>query len=148
MICVISKCIPSNLLRQYNCWSLRCCWSIACRRCSNYIFILGLTPGFNGLGKELQDKTRSILSFGDIVCLILQVSQYMLYWFNRTCYAGSHYWNHYFGGVSVSQVLATHYTLCFNEVERGVYWFHVVRPSVRLSVCLSVYKIMSILYLP
>ena len=28
-----------------------CSWSIACRRCSNYIFILGWTPGFNGLGK-------------------------------------------------------------------------------------------------
>ena len=24
----------------------------SCRRCSNYIFILNLTPGFNGLGKE------------------------------------------------------------------------------------------------
>ena len=30
----------------------RCSWSIACRRCSNYIFILNLTPGFNGLGKD------------------------------------------------------------------------------------------------
>ena len=27
------------------------------------------------------------------------------------------------------------YTPHFNEVERGVYWFHLVRPSVRLSVC-------------
>ena len=29
---------------------------------TNYIFILNLTPGFNGLGKEeiLQDKTRNI----------------------------------------------------------------------------------------
>ena len=24
----------------------------ACRRCSNYIFILNLTPGFNGFGKD------------------------------------------------------------------------------------------------
>ena len=50
--------IPSSLLykshfsRQLKCWSLRCSWSIACRRCSNYIFILSLTPGFNGLGKD------------------------------------------------------------------------------------------------
>ena len=29
----------SHLSRQLNCWSLRCSWSIACRRCSNYIFI-------------------------------------------------------------------------------------------------------------
>ena len=28
--------------------------------------------------------------------------------------------------------LLAHYTLRFNEVERGVYWFHLVRPSVRL----------------
>ena len=27
------------------------------------------------------------------------------------------------------------YTLRFNEVERGVYWYHLVRLSVRLSVC-------------
>ena len=32
-------------------WSLRCSWSIACWCCSNYIFILDLTPCFNGLGK-------------------------------------------------------------------------------------------------
>ena len=25
--------------------------SASCRRCSNYIFILDLTPGFSGLGK-------------------------------------------------------------------------------------------------
>ena len=31
--------------------------SIACRRCSNYIFILDLTPSFNGLGKDNR-KTR------------------------------------------------------------------------------------------
>ena len=31
--------------------------SIACRRCSNYIFILDLAPGFNGLGRD-NYKTR------------------------------------------------------------------------------------------
>ena len=31
------------------------------------------------------------------------------------------------------------YTPCFNEVERGVYWFHLVRPSVD--------RIVSVLYL-
>ena len=38
--------------RQYSFWSLRCSWSIACRRCSNYIFILDLTPGFDILRKD------------------------------------------------------------------------------------------------
>ena len=41
-----------SLIRQYNCWSLRCNWSIACRRCSNYIIILDWSPGFNGLRKD------------------------------------------------------------------------------------------------
>ena len=36
-----------------------------------------------------------------------------------------------------------HYTPRFNEVERGVYWYHLVR----LSVCPSVDRIMSALYL-
>ena len=31
--------------------------STACQHCSNYIFILDLTPGFNGLGKD-NCKTR------------------------------------------------------------------------------------------
>ena len=29
-----------HLSRQWHWWSLRCSWSIACRCCSNYIFIL------------------------------------------------------------------------------------------------------------
>ena len=32
--------------------SLRCSWNIACQRCSNYIFIIDLTPGFNGMRKD------------------------------------------------------------------------------------------------
>ena len=43
--------------RQKKCWSLRCSWSIACQRCSNYISILELTLGFNGLGRD-NCKTR------------------------------------------------------------------------------------------
>ena len=38
----------SHLIRQQNCWSFRCSWSIACRRCSNYIFIVDLTSGWRG----------------------------------------------------------------------------------------------------
>ena len=55
--------VPSNLSykthssRQLNCWWLRCSWNIACGCCSNYIFILNLTPGFNRLGKD-NCKTR------------------------------------------------------------------------------------------
>ena len=50
--------IPSSLgykahfSRQLNCWSLRCSLSIACWRCSNYIFILCLTLGLNILHKD------------------------------------------------------------------------------------------------
>ena len=31
---------------------------------SNYIFIMNLTPGFNGLGKQMQDEKHSSLEFG------------------------------------------------------------------------------------
>ena len=59
--------VKMNLIRQLKCWSLRCSWSIACRRCSNYIFILDLTPVFNGLSRE-NGKTRresfKFLGFG------------------------------------------------------------------------------------
>ena len=46
-----------------NFWALRCSWSIICRCCSNYIFILKLTPGFKGLGKN-NCKTRWETSLG------------------------------------------------------------------------------------
>ena len=48
------------------CRLLRCSsWSIACRRCSNYIFILDLTPGFIGLGKDNCKTRREVFKFGD-----------------------------------------------------------------------------------
>ena len=68
-------------MRQYNCWSLRYSWSIACQRCSNYILILELIPGFNRLGKN-NDKTRWEFFFfffwggGDLVGLILEIWRY------------------------------------------------------------------------
>ena len=66
-----------HLNKQFNCWSLRCSWSIACRRCSNYIFILNLTPGFNGFGKY-DCKTRwESFKFWDLVRLILDILRYV-----------------------------------------------------------------------
>ena len=69
---------PSSLLykahlsRQWNCWSLRCSWSIAYRRCSNYNFILSLTPLFNGSSRD-NDKARpKSFQFLDLVRLILR----------------------------------------------------------------------------
>ena len=63
----------SHLSRPLNCWSLRCSWSIACRRYSNYIFILYSTPGFNRLGKD-KCKARWIsFRFWDLVRLILEI---------------------------------------------------------------------------
>ena len=75
--------IPSSLKhkahfsRQLNCWSLRCSWSIACQRCSNYIFILNLTLGFNGLGKNNYKMTREAYKFWDLVRHILETLRYV-----------------------------------------------------------------------
>ena len=63
--------------RQLNCWSLRCSWSIACRRCSNYIFILHLTLGFNILRKDNCKPRRETVKFGDLVRLILEILRYI-----------------------------------------------------------------------
>ena len=46
-----------------------CIWSIACRRCSNYIFILYLTPSFNELGKD-NCKTRREIFNRWVWCLL------------------------------------------------------------------------------
>ena len=65
-----------HLSWQWNCRSLRCSWSIACRRCSNYIFILDLTPGFIGLGKDNCKARQEAFQFGDPVRLILENLRY------------------------------------------------------------------------
>ena len=63
---------------QLNCWSLRCSWSIACRRCSNYIFVFNLTPGFNGLGKDNYNMRQEAFKFWDLVRLILETLLYFV----------------------------------------------------------------------
>ena len=51
--------LPWNLLYKTR---LRCSWSIPCRRCSNYIFILDLTPVFDGLAKTTARRDENHLS--------------------------------------------------------------------------------------
>ena len=47
--------------------------AIACRRCFNYIFILNLTPGFNGLGKDNFKMSQESFKFCFLVQLILEI---------------------------------------------------------------------------
>ena len=53
-----------------------CSWSIACQRCSNYIWVIDLTPGFIGLGKDNSKTRRETFKFWDLVCIILKILQY------------------------------------------------------------------------
>ena len=82
-IVVVKRLLPSSLLykphfsRQLNCWSLRCSWCIACRRCSNCIFVLNLTPGFNGLDKYNYKMRREAFKFWDLVRVILETLRYI-----------------------------------------------------------------------
>ena len=77
----------THLSRQLNCWSLRCSWSIACRRCSNYILILDLTHGFNGLGKDnLKTRREKHWGLGDLAGYLLEV--------RRQCLLGRCGWKH------------------------------------------------------
>ena len=52
-------------------------WSIACRRCSKYIFILDSRPGFNRLDKDNCNARRETFRFWDWVRLILDVLCYI-----------------------------------------------------------------------
>ena len=62
--------LPSNLWykahlsRQLNCQSLRCSWSSACQRRSNYFFILDLTSGFKGFCKDSRKTIWEVLGLG------------------------------------------------------------------------------------
>ena len=60
-----------------------CSWSTACRRCSNYIFIFNLTPGFNGLYRDNCKTRQETFKFRDSVRLILEVLRYV--GFTGTC---------------------------------------------------------------
>ena len=64
------------------------CDVVRASRCSNYIFILDFTPGFNGLGKDNFKKRREPFKFWDLVRLILEIWRYvsLLHWHlgNRT----------------------------------------------------------------
>ena len=62
----------THLSWQLNCRSLRCSWSIACRRCSNNILILDLIHGFNRLCEDNCKVGRESLKFWNFVRLILE----------------------------------------------------------------------------
>ena len=65
-----------HLGRQFNCRSLKCSWSIVCRRCPNHIFILDLTLGFKWLAKD-DFKTRwESFKYCDLVRLIWKNTRY------------------------------------------------------------------------
>ena len=53
--------------------SLGCSWSIACRRCFNYIFILDLTPESNTLHKDNCKTKLETFDFWYLVQLILEI---------------------------------------------------------------------------
>ena len=59
----------------YGLWGHHC---QVCRRCSNYIFILDWTPGFNGLVKDNCKTRREIFKFWDLLWLILEVWPYFI----------------------------------------------------------------------
>ena len=61
---------------QCNCCLLRCSRSIACRRCSSYIFILDLTPGCNGLAKTTVRLEGKPFKFWDVLRFILEAWRY------------------------------------------------------------------------
>ena len=63
---------------QLNCWSLRCSLNIASRRCSNYIFIIHLTLGFNILRKDNCMPRPGTFKIWDLVRLILEILRYFL----------------------------------------------------------------------
>ena len=73
-----------HTLVSNECWSFRCSWSVASRRCCNYLFILDLTPGFNRLRKENCKTRQETYQFLDLVRLVLDVWWYIGQRLNET----------------------------------------------------------------
>ena len=57
--------------------NISCSWSIVCRRCSSYIFILDLIPVFNGLGKYNCKTRRETFKSKNLVRLLLEDIRYV-----------------------------------------------------------------------
>ena len=69
--------LNKTIVMQYDHYHMSSSHTTACRRCSNYIFILDLTPGFKGLGKD-DFKTRwESFKFWYLVRLILEILRYI-----------------------------------------------------------------------
>ena len=68
--------ISHTLVGSKTCWSLRCSSSSARQRCSNFILILNLTPGFNILHRNSCKTRWGTFEFCDLVHLILEIWQY------------------------------------------------------------------------
>ena len=66
----------THFCKELDCWSLTCSWSIACRRCSNYIFNLDLTPGFTVLREDHCKLRREAFKLWDIVCLFFYIRDF------------------------------------------------------------------------
>ena len=52
----------------------------SCRRCSNYIFILDLTSGFKGFGKDSRKTVWESFKCWDLVRLMLKTWRYIIIW--------------------------------------------------------------------
>ena len=67
----LSKCSSYVVVTLQINSAVRCSLGIACWRCSNYVFILDLRPGFNGLSKD-NCKTRQETFEFEIWCTLYQ----------------------------------------------------------------------------
>ena len=62
----------SRISNIQTCWSLRCSWCIVYWHCSSYIFILHLTPGVNGFGKDNCKTRRETFKFFGFRCALYE----------------------------------------------------------------------------
>ena len=111
-----------HLSRQQICWSLRCGWIIACRRCSNYIFILDLTADFNGLVKDNCKARREILKFWDLVRLILEIWWYVV---NVTRYVWMK-WQYQTQWGNIHSIIVMLPSCCAGSKKYSVNWLTVM----------------------
>ena len=78
------------LVHSYRQVSKKCkthfCRQLNCRRCSTYIFILNLTPGFNILRKDNCKLKREAFKFWDLVRLISEILRYIPLKDNVSCH--------------------------------------------------------------
>ena len=105
-------------------WSLKYSWTIAFRCWSNYIFLLDLTPGFNGLGIDNCKTSRDTFMFWVLVRLVLDIWRYVSHRYNWVYRLHNNI--QYFAALNIIRGYPAQGGSLMRNLARTSYWTNII----------------------